>query len=285
MTKRLARWLVGALLLGLALLVVLVLLQRALLFPAFAVQALPGAGRGVPGLERWSIEIPGGHVESWFLPGAGVSAERPGPAVLFAHGNGELIDHWPELLAAYRRLGVSVLLPEYRGYGRSGGSPSEANLRADFVRFYDQLVERPDVDGARIVFHGRSLGGGVVCALSRERPPAAVILQSTFTSVPELARRWFVPRRLVRDAFENVPVLESTEAPVLIVHGRRDSLIPVSHAHALKAAARRAELLLYEADHNDCPPDWRTFWREVERFLRASAILGVEPAHAPSPIH
>src|SRR5690606_34255575 len=104
-----------------------------------------------------------GRVEAWLLPGDGVSAERPGPAVVFAHGNAELIDHWPGALARYRRLGVSVVLPEYRGYGRSAGRPSESAIRDDLRALHARLSSHPMVDVTRLVYHGRSLGGGAVC--------------------------------------------------------------------------------------------------------------------------
>src|SRR5688572_30832441 len=129
------------------------------------VQADPRAGEGIAGLERLHV----GPVEGWFLPAYGVAAGRPGPAVIFAHGNAEIIDPYALELEPYRRMGVSVLLPEFRGYGRSGGEPSEEGITDDFVAFHDLLAARPDVDPSRIVFHGRSLGGGVVCALAARR--------------------------------------------------------------------------------------------------------------------
>jgi fermentation-respiration switch protein FrsA (DUF1100 family) len=259
--------------LGVGLFLVLTSLSRAMLFPRYAVRASPDAGAGVEGLERLWVTSDEGRVEGWLLPGRGVSAEQPGPAVIFAHGNAELIEHWPDEMARYRELGISVLLPEYRGYGRSAGSPSEAAITEDFVAFHELLVARPEVDDSRIVFHGRSLGGGAVCALARHKRPAAFILQSTFTSVADIARGWFVPRALVADPFDSREVLGTLrDTPVLIVHGERDSLIPVSHAHELARAAAGSRLVLYDCDHNDCPPRWSDFWREVEAFLDGAGL-------------
>lgn len=248
-------------------------LQRLFVFPRFACVARPSAGAGVVGLERLHIDVPDGRVEAWLLPGRGVSHEAKGPAVVFAHGNAELIDDWPELLESYRRLGISVLLPEYRGYGRSAGEPSEAAITGDFVRFYDLLVARPEIDADRVVFHGRSIGGGVVCALARHRMPAALVLQSTFTSIADIARRWLVPSSLILDPFDNAAVIEALDVPVLIVHGRRDRLIPISHAETLARVARRGRLTTYDADHNDCPPDWGVFFRDVRAFLADAGIV------------
>ena len=127
--------------------IVLYSIQRSILFPREYAVCDPNAGQGVPGLERIWIQSEEGKVEAWFLPGDGVSAQNPGPVVLFAHGNAELIEYWSEPLAEYRRLGVSVFLPEYRGYGRSAGSPSQQAITSDFIEFHDLLVKRPEVDG------------------------------------------------------------------------------------------------------------------------------------------
>lgn len=249
-------------------------LQRLFIYPRYVTEPLPDAGRGVDGLVRLTVTTGQGEVEAWLLPGRGVSPGHPGPAVIFAHGNAELIDLWPREMERYRRMGISVLLPEYRGYGRSAGSPSQEAITADFERFYDQLVARPEVDRRRVVFHGRSLGGGAVCALAARRPPAAMVLQSTFTSMRRMARRYLVPGFLVRDPYDNLEVVGALGCPVLIVHGRRDRLIPFEHGVELSRAAARATLVDYpEADHNDCPPDWSRFWDEVERFLRQAGIL------------
>src|SRR5262249_34264176 len=127
------------------------MLARWVLFPRYLLRPSPDAGRGIPGLDRVHISAEGGSVEGWVLPGDGASRDRPGPLVVFAHGNGELIDDWPELLEPYRRMGASVLLPEYRGYGRSAGSPSEEAIVGDFVQFVDRAVTRPEVDSERLV--------------------------------------------------------------------------------------------------------------------------------------
>jgi len=259
--------------LGLAWVIAVLSLQRLMIFPRYLLQPDPRPGLGVRGLVRLTVDSPEGAVEGWLLPGDGVGAGHPGPAVIFAHGNAELIEHWPEQLEPYRRLGISVLLPEFRGYGRSAGSPSQAAIAEDLVAFYDLLARRPEVDAARIVFHGRSLGGGAVCDLARRRRPAAVILMSTFTSMRRMARRYLVPGFMVRDPFDNLDVVERLDAPLLIVHGRRDSLIPYTHAEALHAAAPSSRLVTYEADHNDCPPDWSVLWRDLTRFLREAKIM------------
>lgn len=248
-------------------------LRRRILFPRHMLAAPAVGGEGVAGLERWSIAIGKGAVEAFYFPGRGVSARRPGPLAIFAHGNGELIDDWCHDLSTYVRLGISLLVPEYRGYGRSAGMPSENAIADDFERFHDMALARRDVDASKVIFHGRSIGGGVVCALARRRTPTAMVLWSTFTSVADVARRFGVPRWLVPDRFENLELVSSFTDPILLVHGRRDGLIPLAHAHRLHAAAQNAQLLTYDADHNGCPPPGSTFWRDYEAWLRARGLL------------
>lgn len=264
---------------GLATVVAVLLgLQRWLLFPSRVATPTASAGEDIAGLQRIWLQVERGRVEAWFIPGDGVDAEKPGPLVVFAHGNGELIDQWPPVLAHYRQRGVSVLLAEYRGYGRSGGSPSEDAIVRDFVAFHDLVVARPEVDADRVVLHGRSLGGGVVGGLLKERGAAAVILQSTFTSVADLANeKWFVPRFIILDPFDTVAALEGFGGPTLIVHGRDDRLIPVEHANTLQQAASDSRLVLFDGGHNNTPPTWPELWTEVDAFLDEAGITTPQP--------
>ena len=248
-------------------------IQRSILFPRQAVPQIP-PGREPAGLQRLSVAVPEGRVEAWFLPAGAATNQAKRPAVVYAHGNAERIELWPEMLEPYRRMGISVLLPEYRGYGNSAGSPSEEAITSDFVAFYDDLILRPEIDPARIVFHGRSLGGGVVCSLARQRPCAAMILESTFTSVRDMARKYLVPGFFVLDPFDNLEVVRTSKAPLLIAHGRQDPLIPFKHAEKLLAAAgSRAKLIAYDAGHNDFPPNPTIYFREIESFLREHHVL------------
>lgn len=208
------------------------------------------------------------------MPPSGASLESPAPVVLFAHGNGELIEHWPDALAPYLDLGIGVLLPEYRGYGRSAGHPSERTIVEDCRWFLERVQRRADV-GDQTILHGRSIGGGVVCALSRHVEVDAMVLWSTFTTLPDVARRFGFPGFLVPDRFDNLAALRDVRAPTFIVHGRDDALIPVSHAHRLAAVASDAELHLYEAGHNDCPPSRSGHWLALARFLRAASLARV----------
>jgi pimeloyl-ACP methyl ester carboxylesterase len=192
---------------------------------------------------------------------------------LFAHGNAELIEYWPDMLDGLRRMGISLFLPEYRGYGRSAGSPSQETITRDFIQFTDELVKRKDVDPSRIIFIGRSIGGGAVCSLISHRRPAALILMSTFTSVTAMARRFLMPGFLVQDPFDNLSAVSRLDIPILIVHGRQDNLIPWEHGQELHRAAPGSRFITYQADHNTCPPDWKVFFEDVRTFLSESGLL------------
>src|SRR5258706_14448241 len=242
-------------------------LEQMILFPGTMLGA-PKSPPDIAGLERLVIRSSEGDVEAFFLPAFATGAGERKPAVVFAHGNGEIIDQWAGELEPYRAMGIGVLLPEYRGYGRSEGTPSEAAITQDFVAFYDLLVRRGDVAPSRIGLHGRSLGGGAVCALARHRPAAALVLESTFTSVPDVARRWLVPAGLLANRFDNESVVRDFPHPVLILHGRRDRVIPYLHATNLASAARQAKLVTYECDHNDMARASDGFWAEIEKYLK-----------------
>ena len=248
-------------------------LEEWVLFPRHFLRAPARPRNDVAGLEALPIESNEGVVEAWFLPPLELTEAGRRPVVIFAHGNGELIDDWPHALEPYRRLGVSLALPEYRGYGLSAGTPSEAAIRDDFVTFYDRIVKRADVDPAKVIVHGRSLGGGVVCSLLRSRPAAGLILESTFTSLADVAQKWRIPAPWLTNRFDNESVVRSFERPILIFHGRRDRVIPYDHARRLEQAARAARLVTFDCDHNDLPRSQEGFWASVQAYLREIGVL------------
>lgn len=266
-------WILVLLGLYLVWLAVVFLTQRALVFPG---QALPvsGASAPGPGVERWWLEVAGGEVEAWYHAPSGGASDACAPAVVFAHGNGERIDDWRGAFRPLSERGVAVLLVEYPGYGRSAGSPSQASVTEALVAGFDRLAGRPEVDGARIMGMGRSLGGGAICALARERPLRALLLQSTFTSVRAFAARFLVPPFMVRDPFDNLAVVRAFDGPILVVHGTDDAVIPYHHGRRLASATPRATFRSYRCGHNDCPPDWRGYLGEVSDFLKDEGLLG-----------
>ena len=248
-------------------------LQRSVLYPRRMIRPPPDAAPAITGLQELWLDTPDGRVEGWLLPADPNRSDPPSGAVIFAHGNAELIDDWPQPLEPYRRMGLNVLLVEYRGYGRSAGSPSQPSITSDFAHWYDRLADRPEVDASRIVFHGRSLGGGVMGVLTETRRPAALILESAFTSVSAMAWRTGVPPFLVLDKFDTRRAVARLDAPLLILHGHDDQVAPVSHAHRLKQAAKNGRLVLYDAGHNDGLFRFGAYWRDIETFLRDHGIV------------
>jgi fermentation-respiration switch protein FrsA (DUF1100 family) len=251
----------------------LFVMQRQILFPRGMIPSVPDSNRDIPGLEKMWLETASGKVEAWYLAPDRPSPEGRIPAVIFGHGNGELIDFWPEELMRFTEMGLALMLVEYPGYGRSAGTPSEQSITDALVVAYDSLIHKPEVDRCRVILFGRSLGGGAVCALARKRQSAALILMSTFTSVRAFTARYLAPGFVVRDPFDNLSTVRSYKNPVLIIHGRHDEVIPFSHAKRLHEATQKGTLVVYDAGHNDCPPDWSTFWRDVEEFLACTQII------------
>ncbi len=246
----------------------------------------PDTPPGTGAWERWNLYIGSGWTHAWFHPAPTAAPGHPGPAVIFGHGGWDLVEDWFDSLDPYLNWGISVLLPEYRGYGKAAGRPTETAVIADLARFRDRLEKRPEVDTSRIVYHGRSAGGGMMAGLATRRPPAALILQSTFTSLPDLARHHFVPAALLRDRLDNVAALRQITCPCLIVHGTADRLVPVEHAQRLHAISPHSRLVTFEGvGHNDSPgrqtdlddpvkaQRWHEFWETVHGFLASNRIL------------
>ena len=237
-------------------------LQRQVLFPAPRLEG----GAPPPQLAPSEVVSLPGETEAWYLP----AGSGPAPVLLFAHGNAELIDDWAPVLAPLRDWGLALMLVEYPGYGRSRGSPSQHSITAAMRAAADWLIARPEIDAKRMVGYGRSLGGGAICALAGERELSAIVLESSFTRVADLARRFGLFGPLIRDPFDNVAQLRQFAGPVLILHGRADTLIPPDHARGLQAAAPQAELQLLDCGHNDCPRPWP----QLQDFLRRHGLLG-----------
>jgi fermentation-respiration switch protein FrsA (DUF1100 family) len=274
-------WLLPALLLWLLWAALLFTGQRRMIFPGRRAVAL-GEG-GFPGAQLHRIEIPGGSVEAWWLPAA-AGSPRPTPALLFLHGNYELVDEWIGEFEPVRRAGMGVMLVEYPGYGRSTGIATQASVTSAAVAAWDLLAaKRDEVDPTRIVGLGRSIGGGPTCALAQQRPLAALVLSSAFTGIRAYARRYLLPGFLVRHPFDNESAVRAFAGPVLVQHGTRDLTVPFAHGTLLAAAARDGELLRYECGHNDCP--WERMLQDMIAFLGRRAVLpgpAGEPGNPPA---
>lgn len=256
---------------------VLFFAQDAMIYPRHMIGPAPSADQRPADAESvWITAEGGARVEAWFVRGEGRSAESPGACVVWLHGNGEIIDHNMQAARMYARMGVSVLLPEYRGYGRSGGAPGQRAILGDLERFVEFAAQRPEVDAARIVYHGESLGTGFAAELATKRPPRAMILNSPFLSMRAMAGRFLVPGFLVRTPLRSDVVLRGAAWPVLVFHGRHDEVVPFEQGRSLAALTPGAEFVELECGHNDLPPSWGEYAARVRDFLVRSGVVGGE---------
>ncbi|MBF6213356.1 alpha/beta hydrolase [Nocardia puris] len=203
------------------------------------------------------------------LHGWWVRAREPIGHVLFAHGNAGNIGDRVAIFALLAEAGFDVLAFDYRGYGRSTGRPTELGTYLDARAARKALLAQPGVDPERVLYLGKSLGGGVLTELATVHPPAGLILMSTFTGLRDAATSIypFLPRPLVPDAYPTLRRIPTLTTPVLIVHGDQDELLPLRHAQRLHAAAHHPKRLhiVPGAGHNDVIPllgaDWTTLLR------------------------
>jgi hypothetical protein len=222
------------LLAGLLLLLLLMLLEPALIYhPTPAGGATPAQW----GLPYRAVAIPtadGQTLQAWWLP----REEPEAPLLLFFHGNAGNREDRLHNLAGLWRAGIAVLIFDYRGYGGSSGRPSERGLLLDGEAAFDWL--RGETGGRPIFFFGRSLGGAVAARVALRRPAAGLILESTFTSVPAMARVAFpLPgiQRLVRTRLDALGAVKTLRVPLLIIHGTADELVPIAMGRRLYEAA------------------------------------------------
>lgn len=217
----------------------------------------------------------GVELSAWFVPAA-----TPRATILFFHGNAGNISHRLETIANFHELGLSVLILDYRGYGRSEGQPSETGTRRDARAAWRYLQETRSIPPAEIVLAGRSLGAAVAAELAAElaAKPAALILEAPFTSLPAIAQQAYplLPARwLVRGQYATRARVAAVPVPVLVIHGRDDAIIPIEQGRAVFEAARGPKRLLAVAGgHNDAYIRSReTYIAGVDRFLTEIAGL------------
>ena len=216
----------------------------------------------IPKLEDcWFTSEDGVKLHGWFAP-----ADTPIATLVMSHGNAGNISHRVPIIYALRDLGFNVFMFDYRGYGRSEGSPNEQGVYRDGRAAFDFISRRADVDSSSIILFGTSLGGAVAVEVALHRPAAGLVLESTFSSARDVARVAypFLPVQFVlRTKFDSFEKIRSIHLPLLSSHGDRDSIIPISLGRKLYDAANQPKrfYLVKGADHNDI------FWIGGKAYL------------------
>jgi hypothetical protein len=194
--------------------------------------------------------------------------------VLFCHGNAGNISHRLDSIRLLHSLGLQVLIFDYRGYGHSEGAASEKGSYRDADAAWRYLVDVRGLPADRIILFGRSLGAAVAADLASRTRPAAVIMESAFTSVPDMAAGiypWLPVRLLSRYRYDNLDKITRISAPLLLVHSRQDEIIPFAHGERLFERAREPKQFLeINGGHNDAfLTSRKAYTHGLESFLAA----------------
>ncbi len=255
-----------------ALLALLVWFQpRLVYFPLMGTYNRTPQAQGLA-FERVTLATEDGErLAAWWIP-------APKPArgtVLLFHGNAGNMSHRIDYAKMFYGLGYNTVLVDYRGYGDSTGEPSEQGTYRDAVASWQWLSAR-GIPAQDIVIFGESLGGGVATWLAVQHPPRALILASTFTSIPDLGAQvypWLPVRWISRIHYNNLAHLENMRAPVLIAHSPGDDLIPYAHGQRLFEAAHEPKVFLeLSGGHNEGFVFAREAWvKVVQDFLQRHA--------------
>lgn len=220
-----------------------------LYFPAKEIEATPHN----IGLDYQDVTLrtkDGVEISAWYIP-----ADNARGFILFCHGNAGNISHRLDSIKIFHRLGLGVLIFDYRGYGKSKGSPDEEGTYSDAEAAWDYLVNILRVKPEKIILFGRSLGSAVAVELALRRQAGAIIMESAFTSVPDLGKKFFplLPVSLIsRYHYESISKVERVEMPKLFIHSPDDEIVPYEQGARLFERARDPkEYLKITGGHND----------------------------------
>ncbi len=213
----------------------------------------------------------GVRLHGWYL-----EHDNPRAVILFAHGNGGNQSHRAPMLEKLRReMRATVMIFSYRGYGKSEGRPDEPGILADARAARAWLANRAGVAEREIVLMGRSLGGGVAVDLAARDGARALILESTFTSLPDTAAHhypWLPVRWVMRTRLDSISKIKNYHGPLLQSHGTGDTIVPFELGRHLFDAAPSPEkqfVTLPGLDHND--PQTDVFYQALDAFLESIA--------------
>lgn len=181
--------------------------------------------------EEVRLDVAGERTVGWWLPLPDAKA-----TVLLSHGSGRNISGYLDDVALFHEAGLSVLLYDYGGYGLSTGQPSGERCCADGIAMWNYLVHNKNISPDSIIIAGSSMGGGIACEIASQVSPRAVLLESTFTSVPDVlwdTYPYFPANWICRIQFRNLDRIRKFTCPVLIVHSKDDTVVPFAHGERL----------------------------------------------------
>ena len=206
-----------------------------------------------------------------------IKAPSAKSTLLFFHGNAGNIGDRLEKIDVFQRRGLKVLIIDYRGYGNSEGRPTEKGIYNDAAAAYDFLLGRGDLDGRKIIGYGASLGGAVAVDLAAKRAVSCLILDSTFSSAADMARRIypFVPPFLIGTKMDSIGKIKGIAVPKLFLHGTEDRTIPFDSGKKLyDAAPAPKEFIEMSGDHNDGDiRDGDKFREGIKNFLKKQDLI------------
>jgi len=242
------------------------IVDRMLFLPTPGVEVAP-EHLGIDAEEVFVTAEDGVRIHGFFVPAPGATR-----AILYLHGNAGNASHRLPIGALLARLGAHVLLLDYRGYGRSEGRPDEAGVYADARAGLRHLVGPRGLPERRVVLFGSSLGGAVAVELAQGRGVAGVVLESTWSTLSDVAANAFGPlaRPFTRGRFDSLQKIGRLRAPLLFLHGDRDDIVPLALGRRLFDAAPepKAFEILRGAGHNDTLAiGGRAYFERIRRFL------------------
>jgi fermentation-respiration switch protein FrsA (DUF1100 family) len=231
-------------------------------------------------VEDVHLKLPDGTpIHAWWCPRPGATG-----ALLYCHGNAGNLSHRGHAIQALQQLlDQPVLIFDYPGYGKSGGRPSEQGCYAAADAAYAWLTQAAKIPADRVLLYGSSLGGGVAIDLASRRPHRALVVEKTFTSMPDVGQRlypWLPVRWLLRNRFDSLAKIGKCRQPVFVGHGTTDDLVPFVLGERLFAAANPPKQFfrMEACGHNDPLP--REFFDALRRFLAEAEAQRPAPAAA-----
>jgi hypothetical protein len=253
--------------------------DRMIFFPQPLVEGMRAAVfTAQPDARELELETADGQrLQGWFIPNG--SAARAAPVLIYFGGNAEEVSHLA--LEAGQLRGISLVFFNYRGYGKSTGTPGEQAFFGDALAIYDQVASLPGVDRKRIIVMGRSLGSGVATYLASQRPVAAVVLVTPYDSMAAVGRGHYpflLVGLLLRHRFDSASRARTIDAPMLALIAGADTIVPPERGKALAKAWRGpvTAVVVPNARHNDIgihPEYWQAIRQFLGRTVTAPAFL------------